>query len=124
MDGLVEEVFVVIVVDVLVSEASSCWYSVSVRSELDNSVVWVFVLLAWVRREGMKPTRSSGALVAPVVVVVGNVKMALVDRSEGIAVADQRRLDFHVSLNSCKLRGKSLHLPVVMEVIPRDRDPV
>jgi hypothetical protein len=73
VDGLVEEVDVEVVVDVLVPET---------------------------------PGRTAGAHVVPVVVVVGDVEMARVDVAEGGVVADEGRL------------------PVVVEVVPRDGDPV
>lgn len=50
--------------------------------------------------------RSTRTLVAPVVVVKGDVEMALVNRPQRIAVTNQRAL------------------PVVMEVVPGNRDPV
>lgn len=67
VDGLVEEVHVEVVVDVLMTEAAS---------------------------------RATSSLIAPVVVVVGDVEMALVDISQRIAVANEGAL------------------PMVMEVIP------
>lgn len=73
VDGLVQELLVVVVVDVLVPEAAG---------------------------------GTSRALVLPEVVVVGDVQMAKVDVAEVRIVADQRGL------------------PVVMEVVPRHRDPV
>lgn len=73
MDGLVQEVAVEVVVDVLVTEAAS---------------------------------GTARALVAPVVVVVGQVQVAKVLLAAGVAVADEGGL------------------PVVVEVVPRDGDPV
>lgn len=46
------------------------------------------------------------ALVTPVVVVVGDVQVAKVDVAEGVVVSDEGRF------------------PVVVEVVPRDGDPV
>jgi len=73
VQGLVQEVLVQVVVDVLVAEATS---------------------------------GAAGALIAPVVVVITDMQVTKVDVAEGIVVADQARL------------------PMVVEVIPRDRDPI
>jgi hypothetical protein len=73
VDGLVQEVLVQVVVDVLVTEAAS---------------------------------RAPSARVPPVVVVVSNVEMASVNISESIAVTNQGAL------------------PVVVEVVPGDSDPI
>lgn len=73
MQGLVQEILVQVVVDVLVAEATS---------------------------------GAAGALIAPVVVVITDMQVTKVDVAEGIVVADQARL------------------PMVVEVIPRDRDPI
>ena len=73
MQGLVQEILVQVVVDVLVAEATS---------------------------------GAAGALIAPVVVVITDVQVTKVDVAEGIVVADQARL------------------PVIVKVIPRDRDPI
>jgi len=73
VQGLVQEILVQVVVDVLVAEATS---------------------------------GAAGALIAPVVVVITDMQVTKVDVAEGIVVADQARL------------------PMVVEVIPRDRDPI
>ena len=49
---------------------------------------------------------ASGANVAPVVVVVGNVQLAKVDVAQVVAVTNERRL------------------PVVVEIVPGDSDPI
>ena len=73
MDGLVEEVDIEVVVDVLVPETAG---------------------------------RTAGPHVPPVVVVVGDVEVIGVDITERGVVADKGRF------------------PVVVEVVPRDGDPV
>lgn len=73
MDGLVEEVLVEVVVDMLMTKATS---------------------------------RTAGAHMLPVVVMIGDVEMAKVNVPESRVVAHERRL------------------PVVVEVVPRDGHPV
>jgi hypothetical protein len=73
VNSLVQKVLVQVVVDVLVTKATS---------------------------------GTSGAGVSPVVVMIGDVKMASVNIPQGITVTNQRTL------------------PVVMEVVPRDSNPV
>lgn len=73
MDSLIQEVLVVVVEDVLVSET---------------------------------PCRSAGATVPPVVMVIRDVKVALIDIAKSIRVSNQRGF------------------PVVVEIVPGDGDPV
>lgn len=73
MDSLVQKVLVQVVVDVLMTEATS---------------------------------RTTGARVPPVIVVVGHMEVARVDISESITVTDEGAL------------------PVVVEVVPGDSDPI